>query len=112
MLNELKNPCGMQPVEYKILVRPDEVEETDQAFKSAKAVGIVLPNEMTDREKMAQVKGVLIAVGGNAFEDFKEPKPKVGDRVWFAKYAGYKIVGNDEKEYRLCNDKDIAAIVI
>jgi co-chaperonin GroES (HSP10) len=50
-------------------------------------------------------------MGGNAFEDWQEPIPKVGDMIWYAKYAGYVVKGDDGVEYRLANDKDIAAIV-
>lgn len=99
------NPSGMQPVEYKILIEPEEVEQKS-------AGGIVLAQATTDKEKMAQVKGKLIAVGGNAFEDWQEPKPKIGDSVWFAKYAGYTVKGIDAKEYRLANDKDISAVLL
>ncbi len=98
------NTSGMQPVEYKILICPEVVEEASRG-------GIILAAKTTEREAMAQVKGKLIAAGGNAFEDWAEPKPKVGDIVWFAKYAGYVVKGDDGKEMRLCNDKDIAAII-
>jgi len=99
------NNSGLQPVEYKILIEPNEVEETT-------ASGIVLSKSITEKERQSQVKGKLIAVGGNAFEDWAGEVPKVGDGVYFAKYAGYVIKGNDDKEYRLANDKDISALVI
>lgn len=99
------NTSGLQPVEYKILIEPEEVEQKS-------AGGIVLAVATTEKEKMAQVRGKLIAVGGNAFEDWSDPKPKIGDSVYFAKYAGYVIKGIDAKEYRLANDKDVSAVVI
>jgi co-chaperonin GroES (HSP10) len=105
------NTSGMQPVEYKILIAPEDVAETDERIKSAKAAGIVMVDKTTDREAMAQVKGTLIAVGGNAFEDWKGMTPEVGDVIYFAKYAGYVIKGADGKEYRLANDKDCSAII-
>lgn len=98
------NSSGLNPVEYKILIEPEEVEQKS-------AGGIVLAVSTTEKEKMAQVKGKLIAVGGNAFEDWAGNIPKPGDSVYFAKYAGYVIKGKDGKEYRLANDKDISAIV-
>lgn len=98
------NTSGLQPVEYKILIEPEEIEQKS-------AGGIVLAIATTDKEKMAQVRGRLIAIGGNAFEDWREPVPKVGDGIWYAKYSGYVIKGDDGKEYRLANDKDCAAIV-
>ena len=105
------NPSGLQPVEYKILILPEQAEETDERLKSAKAAGLVLIDKTTEREKMAQVKGRLVAAGGNAFEDWSGQVPQVGDVVYFAKYAGYIIKGDDGQEFRLANDKDVSAIV-
>lgn len=105
------NPSGIQPVEYKILIAPEDIAETDERIKSAKASGILMVDKTTEREAMAQVKGTLIAVGGNAFEDWHGLVPTIGDVVYFAKYAGYVIKGADGKEYRLANDKDCSAIV-
>lgn len=98
------NKSGITPVEYKILIQPEEVERKTES-------GIVLVDKVTDREKMAQVRGKLIAVGGNAFEDWQEPIPKVGDTISYAKYAGLIVKGKDEVEYRITNDKDITAII-
>lgn len=98
------NNSGLHPVEYKILIEPEEVERKTES-------GIILTDKVTDREKMAQVRGKLIAVGGNAFEDWLPPIPKVGDTVSYAKYAGLIVEGSDRKEYRLANDKDITSIV-
>lgn len=99
------NTSGLVPVEYKILIEPEEVEETSKG-------GIVLAVSTTEKEKMAQVRGKLIAVGGNAFEDWREPIPKVGDSVYYAKYAGIMVKGKDGREMRLTNDKDVTAIVV
>lgn len=99
------NTSGLHPVEYKILIEPEQIEKKTES-------GIILTDKVTDREKMAQVRGKLIAIGGNAFEDWQDPIPKVGDTVSYAKYAGLIVEGIDEKEYRLANDKDITAIVV
>lgn len=98
------NP-GIHPVEYKVLVRPDPVEEKSKS-------GIILSvGEAKEREQMAQVKGTLIAIGGNAFEDWRGKVPQPGDRVMIAKYAGLVCRGEDNSEYRLCNDKDVSAVL-
>lgn len=99
------NPSGLQPCEYKILIEPEEVEQKS-------AGGIIMAPATTDKEKQAQVRGKLIAIGGNAFADWYEPIPKVGDSIWYAKYAGLVVKGSDGRDYRLANDKDCAAIVI
>jgi co-chaperonin GroES (HSP10) len=98
------NTSGLHPVEFKILIEPEEVEEVSKG-------GIVLAIATTERDKMAQVRGKLIAVGGNAFEDWNEPVPKVGDCVTYAKYAGLMVKAKDGRELRLANDKDITAII-
>jgi co-chaperonin GroES (HSP10) len=109
--NGAVNTSGLQPVEYKILILPEQAEETDEVLKRARAAGITLVDRTTEREKMAQVKGRLVAAGGNAFEDWSGQVPKVGDVVWYAKYAGFHVKGDDGADYRLCNDKDVAAVM-
>lgn len=106
-----ENTSGLQPIEFKVLIKPDELSESDPVLKRAKeSFGIILPpSEMAEA---AQVKGTLIAKGGKAFCDFGNPSPEVGARIYFAKYSGLVIKGDDGQEYRLMNDKDVAAIVI
>lgn len=103
-MNAAVNTSGLAPVEYKVLIQPEDVEKVS-------AGGIVMATTTTERDRMAQVKGVLVAVGGNAFEDWAEPVPKVGDSVYYAKYAGIMVKGEDGQEMRLANDKDITAII-
>lgn len=110
--NGAVNTSGILPVEYKILILPEQAEETDETLKRAKAAGLVLVDKTTEREKMAQVKGRLIAAGGNAFEDWAGQVPQPGDVVYFAKYAGYVVKGDDGQEYRLANDKDVSAVLV
>lgn len=105
------NAAGLLPVEYKVLVHPSEIE-VDPALMRAKKAGIQLPQDVLDREFMAQIVATLVAVGGNAFEDWKAPIPKPGDQVLIAKYAGVTLRGADGVEYRMLNDKDIAGIII
>lgn len=104
------NEWGLQPVEYKVLIEPDQVEEV-----AGRAKLIIVPDTVRDKFQIAKVKGTLLAIGGNAFEDWKEPKPKVGDKVYFAKYAGMMLKRYDPEgkihNAVLCNDKDIAAIL-
>lgn len=105
-----ENQAGVVPCEYKVLCRPSVVE-VDPAIASAKAAGIAIPHDVMERELMAQIVGDLIACGGNAFEDWKPPIPKPGDRVLIAKYAGITLRGADGVEYRMLNDKDVSGII-
>lgn len=102
------NKTGINPTEFKVLIKPKELGD--------KIGSIIIPDEAKDREQFAQMEGELIAVSPLAFtysdswNGAEQPKP--GDRVLFAKFSGAKIKGSDGVEYRLCNDKDIAAVLI
>lgn len=99
------NTSGIQPVEYKVLIRLDPVKEQTES-------GLYLPEETQERGQAAETFATLIAVGGNAFEGWNEPIPKVGDRVLVDKYAGAPPKAGDFKNYhRLCNDKDLCAVL-
>jgi chaperonin GroES len=98
------NASGIIPLDVKVLVRPDKVEEKT-------AGGVYLADTTRDKEKYASVKATVTAVGASAFDDWSggEIKPKAGERVVIAQYAGVNIKGDDGLEYRLCNDEDIIA---
>ena len=106
----MKNTSKIQPTEYKVLISPIVVDEKTQG-------GIILPDEHKDRQQTAQMRGVLVAVSPLAFSYADDeawgdaPKPKPGDEVLFAKFAGAAIKGMDGKDYRIVNDKDIAAVI-
>jgi len=102
----------LQPIEYKVIVKPDLVEETDEAIKRFKAMGMELPAAEKERDKQKQITGTLVAVGGNAFEDMIGTVPNIGGRVYFAKYAGNVLIDDSKTEYRLMNDKDITAVLV
>jgi len=99
----VENPSGLKPCEFKILVKPDEVP--------TKCGELYVPLQVTEKERREQVFGTIVAVGGNAFEDWKEPIPRPGDRVLVAKYAGITQKGKDGEYYTILYDKDVAAIV-
>ena len=100
-----RNETGMTPLEYKVLVKLDPVEEKTSG-------GIILLDERKERDQMAATAGTLIAVGGNAFEDWKGRKPVEGERVLISKYAGQTPkAGDTESLYRFCQDKDIIAVI-
>ena len=101
----------IRPVWGRLVVKPTDITETDELLKSAKASGFVLPSDdKNDREQQAQIEGELIAVGGNCFDDWSDPLPKVGDRVIYDKFAGF-IKDVDGQDYRIISDTDILAII-
>lgn len=105
---QLENPCGFEPLDLRVLIKPDAAEKIT-------AGGIILPEDETDKQAMAMTFGTLIAAGVNAWEEaasrssaFVRPKP--GDRVVFAKYGGITITGKDREKYRVMNDEDVIGI--
>lgn len=100
------NPSGIQPTEFKVLVRPAPVE--------TKIGSIIIPEQHLEKKEFARVEGTLIAVSPAAFNyDGMAPEmaPKVGDRVLYAKYSGLEIKGKDGVEYKIINDRDICAVL-
>lgn len=99
----MSNASGIKPVEFKVLVKPDKVEEKTKG-------GIFIPDAVNERHQMAECKGLLVEAGGRAFEDWPDG-PKPGQRVLMAKYAGIVTKGQDGEEYRVANDKDVCAVL-
>lgn len=105
------NPSGINPTEYKVLVKPKPVE--------AKIGSIIIPVSKQDSDKYATVEGHIVAASPLAFTYASEAewaaanavKPKPGDAILYAKYAGVWIKGKDGQEYLLINDKDLVATI-
>ena len=103
------NPTGITPTEFKVLILPDPVEEVTKG-------GIIVPTSKAEADKYATIEGRIVAVSHLAFtyataEEWGDNKPKPGDRVIFAKYAGVRHKAKDGQEYLLVNDKDVCAVV-
>lgn len=103
------NP-GYRPTGYNVVV------VTAEKAKTSKSGLIIIPDNLSDRETLAQMKGLLVAVSPLAFNFDTWPsdadKPKPGDVVMFAKYAG--VVPQEEtpdgRQYRVVSDRDIVAV--
>jgi len=96
------------PTRCVALIKPDSVEDKTSG-------GIILPDTVKERQQSAIDRGILIATGEGFFEDYRGPKPKIGDRVIYGRYSGSLITITDEDgkrvEHRLCNDDNIVAII-
>ncbi len=93
---------SLQPLEDRIVVRPNEAEETT-------ASGLVIPD--TAKEKPQQ--GEVVAVGPGRFGDDNERVPmdiSVGDTVVYSKYGGTEI-SSDGEDLLILNARDVLAIV-
>ena len=92
----------LKPLEDRILVRPEESEETTIS-------GIVIPD--TAKEKPQE--GTVLAVGPGKRSDTGELIPmdvKEGDRVVYSKYGGTEIKVEGE-ELLILSARDVLAIV-
>ena len=93
----------LKPLRDYVVLEPMKAEEKT-------ASGIVLP-DTADKEKPEQ--GKVIAIGSGKVLDNGQklaPQVKVGDRVLFTKY-GPNEVKVEKKEYLICKEEDILAIL-
>ena len=88
----------------RILVKPDPIEELTEG-------GIYIPDQVKNTHENAQQTGLLVAAGQSAWDSWKHPWAKIGDRVMFARYGGTNLIGSDGDKYRLINDEQLAAQV-
>ena len=95
------------PVEYKVLIKPDKVADKSDG-------GLWLHHSAIERQQYSVDRGEIVGHGEGFFEKLPGPTPKIGDKVIFNRYAGSLITIKNDKareNYRLCNDKDICAII-
>jgi chaperonin GroES len=92
----------IKPLEDRILVRPEEGEETT-------ASGIVIPD--TAKEKPQE--GTVLAVGAGKRSDAGDIIPmdvKEGDKVIYSKYGGTEIK-LDGEDLLILSARDVLAVV-
>ena len=116
----MKNESGIYPAGNRVLVFVDQIED------KAKESPIELLESTLEAHQSANASGVLVESGPDAFQHrtekiygssgmlverrvsgYSEPFAKPGDRISFAKYAGQKYRGKDNKQYLVLNDTDI-----
>lgn len=91
---------------YRLLVKPDDIE-------TKTSTGIVLAVD-EKLEKGARITGTVIDIGGECWGIHKGNAPwcKVGDKIFWAKYAGKGVIDpTDDKEYVILNDEDVVGVV-
>lgn len=103
-MSETRNTSGIMPLGYRVLVRPDAIEEKTKG-------GILIPEPERDKFDRAQQTGTLVAIGEFAWRDYLARWAKPGDRVVFARYGGAHMVGKDGVLYRMLNDEQVIAAV-
>jgi len=101
---------GFRPTEYNVVITTAE-----KALTSPSGL-LIIPENVGEKEAMAQMRGLLVAVSPLAFDYAQWPegarKPQPGDHVLFAKYAGVvpQEASPDGRQYRVIKDRDIMAI--
>ena len=107
---ESKYNPGFYPAGHRVLVWPIE---TDAKTES----GIIIAQSAKERDDMAQIEAMVVAVGAGAYVDTQNREGKrishcaEGDKVLIAKYAGIVKDGKDGKKYRLINDLDVIGVM-
>lgn len=102
MKNSVTNTSGIHVKGNKLLVKPREI---DTVTKS----GIVLVQDTTEKEAMADMFGVVVDIGAMCWIDETERRCEVGDFIIHARYAGELFRGDDGVRYRLINARDVIA---
>jgi chaperonin GroES len=93
------------PFLHRVLVKPKPVEKVTDS-------GIIIPDTTTRKEQAGTEEGTIIAIGDTFARDFGgSVLPQVGDKVYFAKYAGKFIKDENGEDLVLLNDEDIVAII-
>lgn len=101
----MTNPSGIRPLDLRIVVRPDAIEEKT-------AGGIYIPDKTKEKLKYAATRATLIAKGANAFREWGDGNaPEAGDRICYAQYSGAEQEGKDGERYVIMNDADVLAVI-
>jgi chaperonin GroES len=101
MSAEEAHEMNLQPLDDRIVVRPNESEETT-------ASGLVIPDSAKEKPQ----QGEVLAVGpGRRAEQSGELIPldvQVGDKVVYSKYGGTEIAVDGE-DLLILNSRDVLA---
>jgi co-chaperonin GroES (HSP10) len=106
-----RNESGFEPFSNRVLILVDQVAAQTKG-------GIIIVNEIQEKQNAASESGVIVAMGTEAFQrdDDGRPwvgaKPEVGKHVFFERYAGQVLHGADARMYRLMDARCIGAMAI
>ena len=104
------NRAGLKPLCDNVLILVDEIADITPG-------GIHTTDQAQETGTLGSATGIIIAVGPQAFAydmdrlvKWEGERPKPGDRIWFARYAGQEHTGLDDKLYRIMQDRSIAGM--
>lgn len=99
----------IKPLIHFVMVKVDKPEEKSQG-------GIIIVDQTRQAEMRAAELGTVIGIGETAWMDGAlggHVPINVGDKVFFAKYAGKWVKEPDsEEEFLMLNDQDIVGVII
>lgn len=96
----------VRPRGNRVIIEQDKLEET---YGNS---GIVVKLENEAAEQAGIISGTVLAIGEACWDQWPEPWAEVGDKVYFAKFAGKKIPDPvNEEMYLIMNDIDIIATI-
>jgi chaperonin GroES len=102
------NNSGLRPLEYNIVVKPQDVERKTKG-------GLLLADSTIEKEEFGRTEGVIVATSPMAFkfDDWPadEPRPAPGDRIMFSKYNAKSFKGIDGGDYWIMKDKDVLGVL-
>ena len=102
------------PIGYRILVKPHEMFEDSKDGKGKMSSGgIFIPESSSDQEQRSQIRGTVLAIGGDAFDD-SEDSIEVGDVVMYPRYNGVRVLKSDgtyDDNLLFLQDRDIICTV-
>ena len=96
---------SITPKGNRVIIEQVKLEEVT-------ASGIILKQENKAAEQAGIIKGTVLAIGEACWDGWPEPWAKVGDEVYFAKFAGKQIPDpGTEEMYLIMMDEDIIATI-
>lgn len=111
---EVEVELPVQPVGWRVLIRPYEPKETWGDSD------IVITGEALESEEHLTYVGQIVAMGDQCYQAVTrsgielskmDPKPKVGDWIMYGTYGGQKVITKAGAKYLMMNDDGIMGIV-
>ena len=112
--NELVAELPLQPVGWRVLIRPYKPKDTWGDSE------IAIASEALESEELLTYVGQVVAMGDQCYKAITrsgidlsniDPKPKVGDWVMYGTYGGQGIRMKNGTKYLIMNDDGIMAVI-
>ena len=99
------HPAIPKPRGFQVLIAVPDPEEKTKG-------GVIMPDQLIEREKTASIVGCVVGMGPDAYGDKGKfpsgPYCAIGEWVVFRSYSGLKV-HVEGVEYRLVNDDTVLA---